>query len=399
MISGIIAEYNPFHNGHKYHIEKTKKITNSSFCIVVMSGNFVQRGEPAIINKFARTKAALLNGADMVIELPSFFATAGADIFSLGAIDLLNKTKIVTNVCFGSENGSIDTLLKISTILAKEPEEFKAAFANYSKQGLSYPDARLKALSYITNTDLSFLKSPNNILALEYLKALKLTDSDITPYTIQRKSAEFHSQNISGTIASATAIRLSAFSEQTKIKNCIPQNTHNIFFNELNKKIVLMDDYSDILHYILRTKSAKELSEISDITEGIENRIIKNSDKKYISEIILSVKTKRYTYTKIQRAILHIILGITKEQMNLITKNNLNQYIRILGFKKSSSDLLTLLTKKASVPVITNIKKAKHQLNEFAFSVLQQEFKATDLYYMPSTLETNKDYTEPIVII
>lgn len=204
---GIITEYNPFHNGHKLHIEKSKFKTNSKHCIVVMSGNFVQRGEPALIDKYIRTKMALLNGADLVIELPIIYATASAELFSLGAVDTLNKTGIVNKICFGSEAGDLKYFLEVADILADEPPNYKEILLEHLNQGISYPRARMLSLGQILNKDLSFLEEPNNILSIEYLKGLKKINSNISVHTIQREQAHFHSKDTTGSIASATAIR------------------------------------------------------------------------------------------------------------------------------------------------------------------------------------------------
>ena len=207
MIVGLITEYNPFHNGHVYHILKSKKITKSQYTIAVMSGNFVQRGEPAIFNKYVRTLSALLNGVDIVIELPVFYACASADIFAFGAVDILNKTGIVDSLCFGSENGDIDKLYLAAEILSNETDEFKNIIKNEISKGISYPEARLNALSIFTGKNMSYLSSPNNILSVEYLKALIKIKSRIKPYSIKRYFSEFHDIKIKGFIASATAIR------------------------------------------------------------------------------------------------------------------------------------------------------------------------------------------------
>ena len=177
---GIITEYNPFHNGHKLHIEKSKEKTSSKYCIVVMSGNFSQRGEPTIFDKYLRTKMALLNGADIVLELPLIFATASAELFSLGAIDILDKTGIVTNICFGSEEGNLEKFLEVSNILSNETLEFKQLLYKFLDSGLSFPKARLNALEKTLNKSLDFLNEPNNILSIEYLKAINKLNSKIS---------------------------------------------------------------------------------------------------------------------------------------------------------------------------------------------------------------------------
>jgi len=400
MNVGIIAEYNPFHNGHKYHLNLSKSLTNSEYAVVVMSGNFVQRGEPAICKKETRVKAALLNGADLVIELPVYYATAGADLFAFGAVDILNKSGIIDNMCFGSEEGNLETMLKISEILTKEDNNFKKIFKQEIDKGISYPKARQNALSITLNKNIDFLNNPNNILSIEYLKALKILKSNIKPYTIARKKAQFHSKEINGNIASATAIRTAIYNNKTELlKKCIPENIVNDIISEILLSKPSINSYTQILQYILRTKTAEYISKISDITEGLENRIIKNSNQSLITDIIEKTKTKRYTYSKIQRALIHIILDIKKSDINFYQINGGIPYIRVLGFKKESVSILNELIKKSIVPVITNIPKATKILENNALKMLNAEIKSTDIYYMLSSLEIGKEYKNPIVVI
>lgn len=400
MNVGIIAEYNPFHNGHLIHIEKSKEITKSSHCIVVMSGNFVQRGEPAICDKYIRTKAALLNGADLVIELPAMFSSASADIFAFGAVDILNKTGIINSLCFGTEQGSLNTFEDAANILSNESTEFKDILSDECKKGISFPKARLNALSYVLKTDLSFLSSPNNILALEYLKSLKILKSNIKPFTIKRYKADFHSYEINDNIASATAIRKYLINKlYSQTEKCIPKNYYNILIDSINKFIPLINDFSSILHYILINSDINDISEILDITEGLENRILKYTDTFLITDLINKIKTKRYTYTKLQRALLHIILNIKKSDINYYKSNGGIPYIRVLGFKKESSHLLSELTKKASVPIITNLKDSSKVLNEAGYYMLQSEIKSNDIYYICSSFKIGEEFRRPIVLI
>ncbi len=396
---GIITEYNPFHNGHKIHIDKSKEKTNSKYSIVVMSGNFCQRGEPAIFDKYLRTKMALLNGADIVLELPLIFATASAELFALGAVDILEKTGIVTNICFGSEEGNIDNFIDIANILSNEPKDFKKSLAMFLNKGLSFPKARLYALEKMLNKELPFLNEPNNILSIEYIKALNKLNSKITPKTIKRENASFHSTNINGNIASATAIRKALLENDfSQIKNVMPDNCFQLIKNIDINNIPVLDDYSNILKYILKTKNIDEIKKIADITEGIENKIIENIDSYNITNLIDNIKSKRYTHTKLKRTILHIILNIKKEEQSYL-KENLTPYIRVLGFKKSSSHLLKDLTENATVPVVTNLKNAKNILDDNAFYYLNKEIISTDIYNLFNNKKNNLEYKMPLVIL
>ena len=391
---GLITEYNPFHNGHLLHLIKSKEKANSTKCIVVMSGNFVQRGEPAIFDKFLRTKMAILNGADIVLELPIQFATASAEFFAMGAVDLLEKTGVVNKLCFGTEEGELEEILEIAKIISNETEEFKKEFLKELDKGISFPKARQNAIESILNKDLSFLNLPNNILAIEYLKAILKLNSKIKPFTIKREKASFHSEEIFGEIASATALRKAL--KENKIENlkkCMPKSC----FELINSNIPLLDDYSSILNYILKQNN-KNINNILEIGEGLENRILKNADTFLISNLIEKIKCKRYTYTKLQRAILNIILNKTKEEYSQYTKT-LNQYIRILGFKKSSSNIVSEICKNSKVPVITNLKDYKKILNKNAIEMLEKNIKATDIYYIGKEKPINYEFYQPIVII
>lgn len=396
---GIITEYNPFHNGHKLHIEKSKSKTNSPYCVVVMSGNFSQRGEPTIFDKYLRTKMALLNGADIVLELPVTFATSSAELFALGAVDILDKTGVVTDICFGSEEGTLNSFLEVANILSNETDIFKNHLNHFLNKGLCFPKARFKALQSTLNNPLDFLNQPNNILSIEYLKAINTLNSNIKPNTIRREKADFHSQNINGNIASATAIR-QAFSNNNfdELKNVMPTNCFDLIKNILPYNMPKIDDYTPVLKYILKTSNIEDLKKISDITEGLENKIIENIDSSSITQLINNIKSKRYTYTKLQRAILHIILNITKEEQNYL-KQNLNPYIRVLGFKKSSSHILKSLTDNAKVPVVTNLKNAKNNLDDKGLYYLNKEIKSTDIYYLSANKKIRQEFKEPLVIV
>lgn len=399
---GLITEYNPFHNGHLFHLNKSKEVSKEDSTIVVMSGNFVQRGEPSIFNKHIRTKMALLNGADIVLELPLIFAASGTALFALGAVDLLDKTNLVTKICFGSETADIEIFKEIASIFVDEPEDFKLILKNELKKGASYPLSRANAVKIFLNRDTGFLETPNNILGIEYVTALKKLNSNIIPITIGRKDVPFHSLGIKGNVASATAIR--KFLREDKlleVKKCIPDNCFKIINSLTPLKLMDIDDYSDVLNYVLRFSSASDIKNIADVTEGLENRMLKgiNSENFKITEFINFIKTKRYTRAKLQKAILHIILNITKKEQNKVLKNGLNQYIRVLGFKKQSEHLVSKLCSLAKVPVIMNINKDIKNLNPEGIFILEKEIKSTDIFYFKSNIGVGREYMEPLVIV
>lgn len=393
MIAGIIAEYNPFHNGHAYQIKKIKETLNPDAIVVIMSGSFVQRGEPACINKFDRTSIALTNGADIVLELPSVYSSAAADMFAFGACDILTKTNIIDYLCFGCENNNMSTLKTIADFLSNENVKFKNYISLNLSKGFSYPKARFEALSHFINEDLEFINKPNAILALEYIKALNILKSPIKPYIIKRIGEDYLSKNINSEFASASAIRNAFKSDISLCKPHMPQNSYSLFSSL--KKIPTINDYTSIFNYIMITKKLQEISEICDITEGLENRIYENLSSSCISETIEAVKTKRYTYSKIQRAILHIILNIKKTDI----ENHQNPYIRILGFRSDKKNILSDLVKKSSVPIITNVKKAKNILSPSDYEKFAKEIAITDIYYLTQNCEKNMDFKHPLVVL
>lgn len=388
MNAGIIAEYNPFHSGHKLHITNTRALTGADNIIAIMSGSFVQRGEPAILDKFSRTRMALTNGVDMVLELPVRYATGSADVFAVGAVESLDKSGITDILSFGTEAGDIELFKEAAELLADETEEFSQAVKEEIGKGISYAAARQAALTRVLSRDMSFLSLPNNILALEYIKALKKLKSRIMPVTVRREISDYNSTQLTGRISSAAAIRHGIFSgEWDTALAAVPADCRSMLKEVIFGKKPHIDSYSEVLKYILRTKSANELAQIDDISEGLENRILAASGLPTVSEIADAVKSKRYAHSRVRRALLHIILGITKADA---AKNV--DYIRVLGFRREKAHLVSELTQKAAVPVITNIKNAPANL-------IRQELFATDIYYMPLSGETNMDYTMPMVIV
>ena len=415
-VVGIVTEYNPFHNGHKYHIEQAKAISGSDYCIAVMSGNYVQRGEPAIINKWSRTKMALENGADIVIEIPVSFATSSAEFFSISSVALLNSLGIVDSICFGSEIGNINDLDILAQELAFESLKYKLILSKYVNTGISYPVARSKALIELLskkNVSLSnklenVINSPNNILGIEYLKALKRMESKITPYTIKRMGAGYHDEDLKVPLASASAIRkiVKNSEDLEQLAKMMPPTSYRIFYDELILKHgpVFYNDFFHCLKYKLICSSNEDIEKFVDVSEGLENRIISsinNSDS--IEELIANIRTKRYTSTKISRALLHILLDLKKDTFNEYCQHNYCQYIRVLGFKSSSQELMKKMKKNSSMPIIVNIKDSKKHLNSIQNKMLDDEIRSTNIY---NTIVSSKynvrlknDYTHPLIII
>ena len=274
---GIIAEFNPFHKGHQYILEKAKAHTDCQRAMVVMSGSFVQRGEPAFFDKWTRAKCALLNGADMVLELPVLFAAANAEIFAMGGVKVLEDTGMTNALCFGSESGDLKALQEAAKIMTNETEEFQRLLKAGLDEGMSYPAARAKALETVSHISSEIISRPNHILGLEYLKALDRLGSSIEPCTIRRKGSQYDNPSLTGEFASAAAIRKGILEENaTEAFLQVPENIVDLLTKEisLGTAPASMDELAGALHYKLRTTSAEEIHDILEVTEGLENRIL-----------------------------------------------------------------------------------------------------------------------------
>lgn len=392
-IVGLITEYNPFHNGHKYHLDEALKRTGSDYAIVVMSGNFVQRGTPAIMPKHLRTQIALESGAAIVIELPVLYATGSAELFATGAVSLLHSLNCVDFICFGTESGDIVALEQIAHILCDEPQEYKSALKKYLKSGNSFPLARQKAFNEITgNHSLSsILESPNNILGIEYIKALYRLKSPIIPVAIQREESNYHDTELKTVYSSASAIRNVLAQMEGNIsyvretlKKQIPPNSLSLLTDTFQKRYpIYTNDFSLLLKYCLLTETKETLLSYMDINETLANRIYKNRNQ-FLSfeQFCEQIKTRDLTYTRVSRALLHILLQIKKTDITLPT------YARILGFQKNSSSVLSILKQKSRIPLITKLSSASLTEKESAF--LQQDIFASDIY---ESVITNKFQT------
>ncbi len=413
-VLGVIAEYNPFHKGHLYHLESAKKSTHCDQVVVVMSPNFVQRGMPAIVDKWTRTKMALLSGADLVIELPTPYATGSAEFFAHAGISLLNHTGIINHVNFGSESKEIDLLSDIALILADEPKAYKVLLKAYLNTGIVFPKAREMALidyahtspklSAIAHKISDIIQSPNNILALEYLKALKRLNSPMVPSLTQRKGAGYHEATITGPTASATAIRLKIQQNQWQdIVDTLPPPVYDLLYHHDDLKDQMTDhNLFCFLCYRLLFSSSEDLRNIVGINEGMENRILNSlGSTQSLSQMVSAIKSKRFTQTAVQRMLLHIILQIKKDDFNTFQAHGGPQYIRVLGFKKSASHLLRKIKTQASLPLVMNVKKDYQGLTPLGQKMLDLEIRTTNIYFAlhQSHHGHNLDYTHPLIII
>ena len=408
-VCGIIAEYNPFHNGHAYHIQKTKEITGAEAIIAVMSGNFVQRGAPALFDKWTRTKMALMNGVDLVIELPTYYATSSAEYFAQGSVGLLDSLGVVDCLSFGSKTTDIDTLKRIANILYLEPNDYKDILQSELKKGVSYPIARSNSLKtfmkkeYDAKYITEILLDSNNILGIEYLKALMYNNSQIIPNAIQRKGEDYNSVNIVDGICSATAIRKILEKDDIEnLKEVIPESSFNIINSELLNGRLPMDlrNFEKEIFYVLRKSLTQDLFELSDVSEGLENLLKKTSNETTeIEKLIDMLKSKRYTRTRIQRILLHALLNITKDEVNNYKYNP--QYIRVLGFTKKGEKLLTQIYNKANIPIVTSVNKFLKNANDTGRRMIEKDILATNIYTLgyqiPNYRKSNLDYTMPII--
>ncbi len=355
-VIGIVCEYNPFHLGHLYQLKKVKEMYPHSIIIVVCSSNFTQRGDVSIINKWDKTKIALDYGVDIFIELPFGYATQSSDIFAKGAIEILNHLKINTLV-FGSESNNIQELTNLANIQLNN-KEYNNIVKDYLDNGINYPTALSKALSDITNTTIN---KPNDLLGLSYIKEIIRNNYKITPVTIKRTN-DYHSKDINSNIINASLIR-KLLIEKNDITNYIPNNTYKYL------KLLSLNDFYPYLKYQIINNSNK-LNNYQTVDEGIENRIIKNIYKSSnYNELVMNIKTKRYTYNKINRMLLHILTNFTKEEAQSIKID----YIRLLGFTNAGQKYLNSIKKDINIPIITRYKPNISNL-------LDLEFRANSIY-------------------
>jgi UPF0348 protein teth514_1733 len=396
---GIIAEYNPFHNGHLYQIQKAKELTGADTVITVMSGNFTQRGDTSLINKFEKAKIALQNEVDMVIELPTIYSISSAENFALGGVKILNEIGNIDYLVFGIEEENLEKLQAIADVLVNEDDEFKRNIKEELDKGNSYPKAREIVLKKVLSSENveNIMQKPNNILAIEYLKALKTTNSKIKPFAIKRKNTMHNDENINENYASGTYIRkLFIENNFNEIKKVVPKYTYERLLELKNQGTYVssINDFSDIVIYKIRTMTKEEISQIADVNEGLENSIkLASTTCKTIDEIIDKVSTKRYTKTRISRILTYILLDITKSEME--QSKNANQYIRVLGINKKCEGILKTINNNK---LITSLKKFEENNREN--QLLNIDKKATEIYTIkyPKSVQANLDYTSKFII-
>ncbi len=388
-VTAIISEYNPLHKGHLYHIETARKETNADFIIAIMSGNFVQRGTPAILDKYTRAEAALKSGVDLVLELPAMYATASAEYFALGGVALANTLGCVTHLSFGSEHGQADKFMECARLLLEEPEEMKLPLKQALKEGLSYPAARAHAIKVSHPELANILEMPNNILGVEYCKALLKLKSRIIPHTLKRQGQDYHSEDIDAGFASATGIRKlwseNPFENADVLKSQLAPASHDLMNGYLEYAPLTEDDFSMLLRYKLITETRAHLTEYFGVNRELSNRIYKHlNDFKSFSSFAEDLKTKNITRTAINRALLHILLDIKNEDVQSVTKRGCVDYIRVLGFRKEAAGLLKEFSDMPDIPLITNLSTAP--------VLCEIDIRADQIYQMCANQKYNRPY-------
>ena len=382
-VAGIIVEYNPFHKGHEYHIAETRRVTGADFVVAVMSGNFTQRGIPACIDKFTRTECALACEADVVLELPFCYATGSAEYFAEGAVTILDKLGCVDSLCFGTEaEVPISLYMETAAFLCDEPADYKKSLQDGLRSGLTFPQARVAAAGpHLSPEALALLESPNALLGLEYCKALYRRNSKITPHAITRVGAGYHEESVASEgFSSATALRT-----LLTPGNAFPE----AFLSELPEvagKVLLKKPYTPVfgsdflsLHRYAVAQKADSLSEFADVSAELAGRLKKRFPACDYETFLDHIKTKQYTRTRIERCLLHILLGVTKEDITAFRTNEVC-YARILGFKETATPLLKVWKKTASLPVLTKLAQKRQRCNDLEQKLLSYDIAATDLY-------------------
>ncbi|MCI6060434.1 MAG: nucleotidyltransferase [Dorea sp.] len=382
-IVGLITEYNPFHNGHLYHIEKARRLTGADSVIAVMSGDYVQRGTPAILSKRLRAAMALRMGVSVVIELPVAYATGSAEYFAEGAVSILDQLGCIDSICFGSECGDITMLEEPARLLADEPEHYQTALRAALRKGQAYPKARQTALvQCLENASEQILEKPNNILGVEYLKALYRRKSPIKAYTITRKSSGYHDTELKDRFSSATAIRKELLhGSPDEVISQIPAQCNDLMQeNILNRQFLCADDFSLLLKYVLLKETPETLCRYQDVSEDLANRIWKNRNQfQSFEKFCELLKTKELTYSRISRSLLHILLQITTNDVTTYKKNGGCRYAHILGFRNDSTATLTHMKTHTSIPLLTRLAQSQ-ELDDCALHMLKQDIFASDLY-------------------
>ena len=416
---GIIAEYNPFHRGHAYHLQKAKELADADYAVVVLSGDFVQRGGPAIVDKYLRAEMALRSGADLVLELPISYATGSAEAFAQGAVSVLEAVGCVDALCFGSEAGGLSALLSYARLFEEEPPAYRELLKEALRQGLSFPAARSRAAEEYRNLterilpccaddadcrrSASLLEEPNNILGVEYCRALIRRSSSIRPLTLPRRSSGYHDLSLDTEMASASAIRQAVFQAYkayktgrtgetaaagagsllpASLENQLPPASRRLLAAALaSYGPVRLNDFSSILFYRLLTLSRKELSSFQDVGEDLAARMENCRFQFTTAEAFADLlKTRQLTHTRITRALCHILLGLTQAELDARKAAGWPVYLRALGFRESARPLLAEIKKRSAYPLLVKAADASSILPPEQLALFEQDVSAAHVY-------------------
>jgi len=408
-VTGLITEYNPFHNGHLFHLKKARETTGADYTAVVMSGSFVQRGAPAVFDKYSRTRAALLSGADLVFEMPAPFSTASAREFASYAVALFTALGAVDSICFGSECGEIEPILRAARLLNEESESFKKRLQDFLKEGKTFPEARSAALAEEGAEEAKLLSSPNNILGVEYCQAVLRQRSPLSCFTIKREGNGYHDPSLNGALGSALAVRqaLQSGTDVQALRFLLPDPS----FDSVCRSIpVFLDDFSGLLNYRLLTEQEPE--RYAEIRPELAARIKKLAPGfASFDQRIKELKSRQLTYTGVSRGLIHLILGIEQRQMDLFKEAGFAPYARILGFRKSAAPLLRRIKENSSIPVIIKLAGAEKRLDPAGAAMLACEIQSSHLYqnvrcekaasgaFPGRTAVFQNEYTQPVLIL
>lgn len=384
---GIISEYNILHNGHKYHIDRARELTGSDYVIAVMSGSFVQRGEPAIADKYTRTRMALLAGVDAVFELPVYFSLGSAEYFATGAVKVLEALSVTDCMCFGSECGDIELLMKMSKLALNEDDGFSQRLLENIRSGQSFPKARSEAFRSL-GADPGF-SSPNDILGCEYCKALQHLNSRITPFVLKRSGAMYHDERLDCDMPSATALRKKILSDYacglrgsrltSALYDAIPESSMHALA-DAGYLPLSPDDFSQLLWYCASRCCCAQMTSILDIDEALARRI-KNIEcgNMSFSDYAAAVKSRQYTLSRIKRSLFHLILGIQTEQVKAALSSEQLPYVRLLGAKKTASALLRRIQSESKSLIITKVGDAPPRLDNPGRKMLECDIASTHI--------------------
>ena len=398
-VVGIIAEYNPLHNGHIYHIEESKKQAGSEFCVVAMSGNFVQRGEPACTDKFTRAEWAVMGGADLVVEIPTAYAVSSAERFAEGAVKTLAATGVVTDLAFGVETEDLNALYHIADLLDREPANLRVYLMHHLKQGKSFPRAQYDALADlgVPENELEILRQPNNILAVEYLKSIRRYAPEIRPLPIQRIGNKYNSTVLTGKLSSATAIREALLNGDESVYDAMPMSVAAAMRFDAQFPVTF-DRFAPMLLYRLRSMTLEELAELPDVAEGFEQVLYRAARQAVdLPSLLELIKSKRYTLARCKRVLVSALLHVPSGMADVLGKRSSDLYLHVLGLKRIGRGLLAAMASSASAPVILRHSDLLN-CTDTARASIAIDALSTDLYAIALGRDLHRDAQSAITV-